>query len=71
MCMSVLPACISVHYVHATSTEVRRGCQDPLEMELHMIVSCLVHSGVSTQILGKGSQCCSPLGISPALYVYV
>lgn len=32
--MSVLPACMSVHHVHAVRTVPRKGSWTPLELEL-------------------------------------
>jgi hypothetical protein len=38
--MGVLPACMSVHHMHAVPTEE----SDPLELELRMALSCQLGS---------------------------
>lgn len=42
LCTSVLHACIAVHYMHAWYPWRRQRAVDPLEVELQMIVSCLI-----------------------------
>ena len=43
--MSILPACMSVHYVYASAFTVQKRALDPLKLELQVIVSCLVGAG--------------------------
>lgn len=54
--MFVLPAYVAVHHIHALPLEVRRKCQNPLELELGKIVTCQVGAG-KLGILWKSSQC--------------
>lgn len=45
MCMGILPACMSVDYMHAIPVEARRGRENTLELESQVIVSPSVGAG--------------------------
>jgi hypothetical protein len=49
MCLGVLPACVSVYFVHALKGQKR--VSDPLELELHVVVSYRVNAGGQTLLL--------------------
>lgn len=58
MCVSVSPACMSVHRLHAWCPwrpDIFRFCGVGV-LELQMVVSCLLGAGNQTQALWKNSQ---------------
>ena len=54
MCMGVLPACMSVHYVLGSG---QKKATESLGLELQMVVSCHEGVGTGTRVLWKSSQC--------------
>lgn len=63
MCMSVLPACMSLHHLYALPKEARRRHQiQPLGQERQTIVRHQVDSGNRSAIHWKINQCFKALG---------
>lgn len=54
--MSLLPACVYGHHMHAVPGEARRECQNPLDLELQMLVSLQVDARNCTLDLYKSKQ---------------
>jgi hypothetical protein len=61
MCMSVLPACMSVH--HAWCLQKTEEVSDALDLKLQMVMSHHVGAGNQTRVLYKSSHMQSPYSI--------
>ena len=57
LCMSVLPACMSVYYMLIWILQSPKKALGSVELELQIVVSCPVGSENKNQVLWKSRQC--------------